>query len=241
MTTAFPWSPVDVPADRLRSLPVSTPPRRGLRSAQSWKELVYTLIDLFPSIVFFVLPVTFLAVGLGLSVIYLGVPMLALALLVARFGGMLQRALALALLDLPSTAPGWPPSRRSGPVGALVAVLRNPAGWRAVGYFVIKLVLAPVTFAVAVAGYAAGLGAISYPAWRTHLPEQMASDGSLHRGTQWWPDFFVDTWPRMAILAVLGSGVLWCAPRAVGFLTGIDRILIVTLLTDTAGTTNVER
>ncbi len=107
---------------------------------------------------------------------------------------------------------------------------RHPAGWRAFAYFVIKNVPAPVTFAAAVSVYAAGLGAISYPLWRPYLPAQRAADGSWQRGTQWSPDFFVDSWGSMALLAVLGVGVLWCAPQIVGFLTTIDRILICALL-----------
>ena len=188
------------------------------------------MIDLIPSILFFVLPVTLLAVGLGLAVIYVGVPLLALGLLAARFGGLVQRTMALALLDLPSTAPGWRRPRRPGPISALTAVLLDAAGWRALGYFVIKLALAPVTFAVAVAVYSAGLSALTYPIWHGYLPEQSASDGSLHRAMQWWPDFFVDSWASIAVLVVIGAGVLWCAPRIVGFFTTIDRMLIVTLL-----------
>ncbi len=212
--------------------PVSVPPRRGLLSPRSWSELLYAQLDLVPSIAFFVLPVTLLAAGLGLVVIYIGVPLLALALLVARFGGLVQRTMALALLDLPTTAPGFRAARRPGPVSAVTTVLADPAGWRAIGYFIIKLVLAPITFTVAVATYAGGLGAISYPLWQPYLTEQAALDGSLHRVTRWWPEFFIDTWPRMAVLALLGVGVLWCAPRIVAFFTTIDRMLIVTLLSD---------
>jgi hypothetical protein len=35
----------------------------------------------------------------------------------------------------------------------------------------------------------------------------------------------------MVFLAIVGLGVLWLAPRVVRFLTTIDRILIVSLLT----------
>lgn len=225
MTTAFRRPDAPLPGHSV------TAPSTGLRSPRAWAELVYAVIDLAPAIAFFVATITLLAVGAGLAVIYVGVPILALALLVARFGGLVQRALALALLDLPSTSPAWAPPRRPGPVAAIVAVLRDPAGWRAVAYFVIKIVLAPVTFTVAIAFYAAGLGAVSYPLWRPYLPAQQAADGTWHRGTQWWPGFFVDGWGSMAVLAALGAGVLWCAPRVVGFLTTIDRMLITTLLT----------
>ena len=183
-----------------------------------------------PAIAFFVLIVTLLSVGIGLAIIYVGVLILALGLLAARFGGLVQRALALALLDLPTVSPAWAAPRRPGPISALAAVLRDPANWRATAYFVIKIVFAPVTFGVAVGMYGYGLGAVSYSLWRPFLPEVVASDGSLHRGDQLWPDFFVDSWLSLTVLAMIGLGVLWCAPRVVGFLTTIDRILIGTLL-----------
>jgi len=202
----------------------------GLTCARSWAELVYAVVDLAPAIAFFCTVITLFAVGLGLAVIYVGIPILVLALLVARFGGLVQRSLALVLLGLPAQAPEWPRPGRGGPVAAIGAVLRDPANWRAVGYLCIKIVLAPLTFSVAVAFYGYGLGALTYPIWRPYLPEQVAWDGSVHRGTQLWPNFFVDTWPGMVVLGLLGLGVLWCAPRVVTFLTTIDRMLIVSLL-----------
>jgi hypothetical protein len=204
--------------------------RIGLTAPRAWAELVYAVVDLVPAILFFVLVVTLLAVGVGLAVIYVGVLIGVLGLLVARFGGLVQRSMALALLDLPTDPPAWTRPRRGGPIAALGAVLRDPANWRAVAYFCIKIVLAPLTFSLAIAFYSAGLGAITYPIWRPYLPEQVAWDGSIHRGTQLWPDFFIDTWPAMVVFGLVGLGVLWCAPRVVAFLTTIDRILIVTLL-----------
>jgi len=224
MTTEFAW-----PSTSQSPRP-PRPPGIGLGSSRSWAQLLYAVIDLAPAIAFFVLIVTLLSVGIGLAIIYVGVLILAIGLLAARFGGLVQRALALGLLDLPTVSPAWAPPRRPGPISALAAVLRDPANWRAVAYFAIKIVLAPVTFGVAVGMYAYGLGAIGYSLWRPFLPEVMASDGTLHRGEQWWPDFFVDGWLSMTVLGLLGLGVLWCAPRVVNFLITIDRILIGSLL-----------
>ncbi len=47
---------------------------------------------------------------------------------------------------------------------------------------------------------------------------------------QWWPDYFVDTVPRMVVLAAVGLGLLLLAPRVVRFFTTIDRVLIGSLL-----------
>ncbi len=201
-----------------------------LTSRRAWAELVYAVVDLVPAIAFFVLVITLLTVGIGLAVIYVGVVLLVLGLLVARFGGLLQRSMALALLGLPTAAPGWARPRRPGPIAAIGAVLRDPANWRAVAYFCGKIAIAPLTFSVAVGLYSAGLGAVTYPLWRPFLPGEIAPDGSVHRGAQLWPGFFIDTWPTMVVYALIGLGVLWCAPRIVAFLITIDRILIVSLL-----------
>ena len=118
----------------------------GLTSPRAWAELVYAVVDFAVAIAFFVLIVTLLTVGIGLAVIYVGVLIGVLALLVARFGGLVQRTLATALLDLPTAAPGWTRPRRPGPIAAIGATLRDPAHWRAVAYFCVKIVLAPLTF-----------------------------------------------------------------------------------------------
>ena len=120
--------------------------------------------------------------------------------------------------------------RRPGFAATLLAVVGDAAAWRSGGYFLIKIVLAPITFGLAIGLYSFGLGAITYPFWRVYLPAQQASDGSFHRGAQWWPDYFVDTVPRMAFAAVLGVLVLWLAPRVVRVPLTLDRMLIAGLL-----------
>jgi hypothetical protein len=225
MSTEFAWPDLSEPEQ-----PATRPPRTGLLTGRAWSELLYALIDLGPAIAFFVAIVTLMSVGIGLAVIYVGVPIIALALLVARLGGLVQRSLALALLDLPTGSPGWAEPRRPGPMSALGALLRDPGSWRAVAYFIIKIVLAPLTFGVAVGFYAYGVGMLTYSLWRPFLSTDVLPDGTLYRGEVWWPDFLANTWPGMVVLAIIGLGVLWCAPRVVGFLTTIDRVLIGNLL-----------
>ena len=203
---------------------------RGILSPASWGELVYAVIDLLPAVVFFAAILTLLAAGAGMLVIYLGIPVLMLALLVARFGGALQVGLARSLLGTPVLLPGPFQRRSPGAKGLIGAVLRDGAAWRAVLYFLIKIVLAPVTFTMAVALYSWGLGAVTYPVWRPFLPAQQAADGTWHSGAQMWNDFFVDTWPRMAVFGVVGLLVLLAAPYILrGFVTA-DRLLIGSLL-----------
>lgn len=210
--------------------PVAVRASHGVFSVQAWAELLYAVLDLAPSIFFFVVTVTLISVGTGLTIIYVGLPLLALGLLVARAGGHLQRTMAGVLLQLPVPGPARIRLRKPTPIGALTSVLADPGCWRAVTYHCVKILLAPITFAFAVGFYAAGLGALSYGLWQRYLPYQSASDGSRHRGAQWWPDYFIDTWPRMLLLAGCGALILLAAPATVRFFTTIDRILIASLL-----------
>ncbi len=222
-------SPVQQEQSRIASLVVHRR-SRGIFSTASWAELLYAVVDLIPAIVFFVLTVTLLAAGAGLAVIYIGLPVLAVGLLMARAGGHLQRVLAAVLLDLAVPGPGPIRRRRSGPIGVLTAILTDPGCWRAVSYQCLKILLAPFTFAFAVSFYAGGLGGVTYWIWWRYLPYQSASDGSRHRGMQWWPDYFVDTVPRIILLAAVGVVMLLLAPRVVRFFTTIDRVLIGSML-----------
>ena len=209
---------------------VTIRPRSGLTSAASWRELLYAVIDLAPAIALFAAVVALLAAGAGLMVVYVGVPVVMAALLVARLGGALQIALARSLLATPVLPPG--PFRRRGPgvVGLVRTVLADAAAWRAVCYFLIKILLAPVTFAVAVALYAWGLGAVTYPVWRRYLPAQLGGDGRWHHGARLWDGHVVDTWPAMAVFAAVGLAVLLAAPHVLRWFLAADRLLIAGLL-----------
>lgn len=207
----------------------------GIRSAASWAELVYCLINLIPAIIFFVLIAVLLTVGAGLSIIWLGLPVLIVGLVIARAGGAVQRILGVVLLDTGLQPPE--PLLLSGlsPAEVGKAILADRTAWRAVTYHFINLLMAPVQFVCAIAFYLYGLAAITYSVWRPFLPGQVGADGVVHRGAQMWPDFFIDTWPRMTVLAVVGIGVLFLAPRVVRFLTDIDRELMRTLLGGVSG------
>jgi hypothetical protein len=204
--------------------------RTGLTAKRTWGELVYALIDLAPAVFFFAALVTLITAGAGLVVVYVGIPVIMLALLLARLGCAVQLGLARSLLGMSALPPG-PLRRRSRGIGGLVgAVLRDAAAWRAVLYFGLKIVLAPMTFTVAVALYAWGFGAVTYPVWRSFLPGQLGDDGLWHHGTQLWNGYFVDTWPAVGLFAAVGLLVLLAAPHVLRWFVTVDRLLIAALL-----------
>lgn len=153
-----PWGP---------PTPYRTPspggPTRPRTPAPAIGDAVYCLLSFVPAVVFFVLTVTLCAVGLGLSMIWIGVPVLALALLTARLGAYLQLAMCAALLDSPMPDPGPPPRRRGGPMGVLAALIGDAANWRAAAYWLLKIVLAPIQFAVVIGCIASPSAASATP------------------------------------------------------------------------------
>ena len=219
---------------------LGTPPLQSLsRSARATatpatavSEAVYCVVGLVPAITFFVLVVTLLSVGLGLAVIWVGLPILVLGLLIARLGALVQLGLIAGLLGSPLPAPARIARRHPGGFGWIRSVLADPVSWRAVAYQFVRIVLAPVQFSVAIAFYVAGLAGVTYWYWRPWLPAQQASDGSWHRGAEWFPDSFLDTWPRLVLVAAIGILLLAISPKVVRTLTDADRALAAHLLTD---------
>ncbi|MFF3491177.1 sensor histidine kinase [Streptomyces sp. NPDC002795] len=140
--------PLDTPEDQ----PVLPPPRLGYDSA-TWKEIAY-LLSSFPLSVFgFVYAVTMVALGAGLTVTVIGLPLIAAGLRGARLLGKAERGRARALLGVRIDEPSPLPVRRAGGFfGWLWTGLKDPVGWRTVLYEVIRLPWAVLTFALTLVG-----------------------------------------------------------------------------------------
>lgn len=211
--------------------PISVHRHRGLFSGATWRELLYAIIDLPLTIAFFTISVVLLTVGVGLTVIYVGIPIVMVGIAFALGGGALYRDLGRKLLDLPVLSPGRRVRRHSGVTGLVRDTVTDSAAWRAVSYLLIKIVLAPVTFALAVSFYS-GFGMVTYPIWRPFLPAELGSDGQWHHGAQIWSGMYIDTWPLMAMYVAIGLAMVLLAPHVVRWVLGADRHLITALLGD---------
>jgi hypothetical protein len=228
MTTFFPAAPAPDFTEHSSALwndaPVAagSPPQVRSRrpgAAAAAGEFAWCMVGLAPAIACYVLTVTMLSVGIGLTVIWVGIPILVTALLVARAGGGLQRSLARGLLGLAVPGPAPIEPRRHTVVGWAGAVLRNGDCWRAVLYHLLNLVLAPIRFGLAIGCYAYAIGAISSPLWFFWSDEPHL-----------WPSGFTHTFWALAVQVALGLCALWLAPRIVRVVCTVDRVLIAGLL-----------
>ncbi|MFF2650877.1 sensor histidine kinase [Streptomyces sp. NPDC058045] len=139
--TAPTWHDEPPGADRLE------PPRFAF-GGQTWREISYLLASLPMAIAGFVYVVTGVSVGAGLSVTVVGLPLLALVLAGARLLGKAERARARALLGLRIEEPSPLPSHGDTALGRVWTRLRDPVGWRAALFGLIRLPWGVATFAV---------------------------------------------------------------------------------------------
>ncbi|WP_405916376.1 sensor histidine kinase [Streptomyces sp. NBC_00728] len=138
-----PSSPPDEPSDGDR------PPPAGLAlDRRTWLEIAHLLANLPASIIGFVYVVTMLATGAGLAVTVVGLPLLAAGLRGSRQLGKAERGRARRLLGLRIDEPSPLPVRRTGFFGWLWSSLKDPVGWRAVLYDLIRLPWGIATFVV---------------------------------------------------------------------------------------------
>jgi signal transduction histidine kinase len=196
---------------------------------RTWTELLYALLGLPLGIAGFVFTVVTLALSGGLLVTFIGLPLLAMSGLGARWFGSGIRALANALLGA-KVAPPNALQSRPGLLGWLGAHLRDGAAWRARLYLVLKLPLGIATFTVAVAFYIYGLGGLTYSVWRPFTPCNTSHDGRCHRGVGYTDHYYADTPARIVVTTLVGLLVLLAAPWVVRAVVAIDRFAVRALL-----------
>ncbi|TLQ44346.1 sensor histidine kinase [Streptomyces marianii] len=129
------------------------PPARPAYDRHTWREIAHLLSDLPVALAGFVYTVTVVAVGAGLSVTVVGLPLLAGGLAGARLLGRGERARARALLGVRVDEPSRLPRRPgAGLLGRLWNALKDPVGWRTMLYAFIRLPWAVLSFTVTLVG-----------------------------------------------------------------------------------------
>ncbi|GAA2786450.1 sensor histidine kinase [Streptomyces showdoensis] len=125
------------------------PPARLAYGRHTWKEVAHLLADLPCALAGFVYAVVTIALGVGLAVTVIGLPLLALGLAGARGMARSERARARGLLGVRVEEPSRLP-RRHGFFPWLWAQLKDPVAWRSQLYGFVRLPWGIVTFTVTV-------------------------------------------------------------------------------------------
>lgn len=202
---------------------------RASFTGRTWTEFLYALIGLPLGVAGFVYVAATLYAGGLLAITFVGLQLVAVAVIGGRAAGELHRKLARRLLGVEVGTPA-PARPKPGLAGWLKGRLGDAAGWRAMLYLVLKLPVAVLTFVVAVAFWGYGVFFIAYPALRPLLPLDRDLHGRLHRGIQFFSEYYFDTWPRSLMVAAAGVVVLLAAPWAARGALTLDRLLVRGLL-----------
>jgi hypothetical protein len=115
--------------------------------ARSYTNLLYLALAFPLGLAYFVFLITGLSVGLGLVIIWVGIPILALVFAGSWGLAALERLMAIHLLGAP--VPPMQPPAPAAPRSFLTRVkefLANPVTWKGMGYLLVKFPLGMVSF-----------------------------------------------------------------------------------------------
>jgi signal transduction histidine kinase len=223
--------------ERTLAAPVIRAALRAPVSRRARSELAYCAAGLPLSVAGFVLAAALLAPGLVLSVTVAGtIAGLAMLVAVTRLGrrlGAAHRRLAARWLterwpgDLAAAPRPFRPGH--GILGRADARLRDAAGWRAVGYVLLKLPIAAGGCCLAAGMWIGGLFYLTYPAWWGISRGPRDANSPV---TTPFPagGLRIESWPAAIALPLLGAAALLAVPWAVRLVVTADRALIRSLL-----------
>ncbi|MFD7092897.1 sensor histidine kinase [Streptomyces sp. NPDC056730] len=214
-----------------RSRPHFLPPAlRAPVEGRTWREFGYLLLSLPISAVLFGYAMATIALGAGLLITFLGVPVLALGLAGCRGFGMLERARARALLglDVPDPAPAR--GAKSGLMSWVGAVLKSGVSWRHLLYAILHFPWAVFAFVVSLTFWTVGWALFSYPLWHGVFDDHLDQSGIALYSDGTGGGYFLDSPFEIAGTSVVGLVLVLFAPWLIRALSTVDRLLVTGLL-----------
>ncbi|HZF13124.1 MAG TPA: sensor domain-containing protein [Thermoanaerobaculia bacterium] len=164
---------------------------------RSYTNLLYLLLAFPLGLTYFVFLVVGLSVGLGLTLIWIGLPILLLVLLGSRGLAALERQLAIHLLGAevpPMAPPATGPRTLWQQLGDL---LTNSVTWKGMAFLLLKFPLGIATFILSITLLSLSLGLLLTPFFYTWQPPEI---------------FFgweADTLPRALLCGLFGLALSW--------------------------------
>ncbi|HTX27273.1 MAG TPA: sensor domain-containing protein [Streptosporangiaceae bacterium] len=182
---------------------------RDLVSARTWLAMTQHLAGLFVG--FVAIFVFTFGLGFGFSFVFLGligIPLLGITLRLASWFARAERARFAFLLGV--AIPVWPEQGRAGYRWGIIPrwrMFREKATWAEVGYGLLRLPVSAVALTLSVGVWAAGLVALTLPAYSSALPGGGPDfGGGPHSGVQSGAAFLAGS-------AILGAALLLAAPQ----------------------------
>ncbi|MGW5774910.1 sensor histidine kinase [Streptomyces sp. NPDC003863] len=197
--------------------------------ARTWRAFGYVLIGLPLSVFWFAVSVSFVSLGAGLLITFLGVPVLAGTLAMCRGFGAVERARARGLLGLDVAAPEPVRGKTGGALSWMGAMLKSGASWRHLLYALLHMPWAVFSFSVTVALWSWGWCLFTYPLWQWVFPTWVGQDGIQLYGDRTHA-FYLDAPFELAVTSLIGFVFVLVGPWVLRGLVSVDRFLVSGLL-----------
>ena len=213
-------------------------------SGRTARQYLYALVCSPLGIAGFVYATVTLAVGGALSFTFVGLPLIATAIFLAKKFGGVQRGLARGLLGVDIEAPR--PNERwrtaHGMLAKLGAALGDLAAWRSQAYLVVRAPLGVAYLMTLGIGVVEGLVLAAYPIWWAVFdPKNRDSHGVVHHSAlQIGDGFYAETWPRAFLVMAVGIAWVLAAVWILKFWIWLDTLLMKALLGPTSSERRVE-
>ncbi|GAU67650.1 putative two-component histidine kinase [Streptomyces sp. NBRC 110611] len=205
----------------------------GLRapfSGRTWRAFLYLFLSLPMAVLMFAYAIAVIALGAGLLVTFLGVPVLAGGLAGSRGLGALERARARALLGLEVAAPEPVRPAKPGLMAWIGAVLKSGASWRHLLYSLLHFPWAVFAFVFSLVFWSVGWLLLSYPLWRWTFPAYLDQPGIQLVDFGNGHFYYADTPAKIAFTSGIGLLLVLAGPWVIRGLTQVDRVMVQGLL-----------
>ncbi|MEU4743216.1 sensor histidine kinase [Actinosynnema sp. NPDC023658] len=171
----------------------------------------YFLLNLVTGLFWFVLLVALTAVSLGTAVVWVGVPLGVLTLALARSAASVERRWLRVTLgvDIPRPYRSLPDTATA----RAKAIVRDPATWRDLTYWLLMLPLGAIEFSLTAVLWTVVAATVLLPFYQHWMPNLLEID--LGGGNVWLVDSFVKAIP-VSVLGLLLGVVAYRLLKALG-------------------------
>ncbi|MCX5142192.1 MULTISPECIES: sensor histidine kinase [unclassified Streptomyces] len=196
---------------------------------RTWREFGYLMLSLPISVVLFSFAITMTAVGAGLLVTFLGIPVLAAGLAMCRGFGAMERARARGLLKLDVADPAPVRGRTGGLMSWVGAVLKSGVSWRHLLYALLHFPWAVFAFCVSLTLWSYGWAALTYPLYSWVFPAYVGIDGVQLYGDA-NHQVYLDSSVELTLTSAFGLVLVVVTPWIIRGLASVDRLMVTGLL-----------
>lgn len=193
-----------------------------IADAQTYKNLLYLMLAFPLGLVYYVLLTVGFALGIGLSVLIVGLAILLVTVIGLRYIASFERSLANTLLGTNIAAPDDVKIDGDGIVGSVKAYVRAASTWRGLGFVALKFWVGILSFILLVAFLGTGIELMLTPVF---------PDGAFNvTVADWEVAQSIETTAEQAVAVPIGAVLTLAALHILNAFAGANASIASSLL-----------